>query len=154
MTSSPLRIWRKTENSHHIQGDSSFHGDRGEWKDVHVYNTTYNASSMCRIGQNSTACYVCKLICGIFSWCSTFCKSCIPRWQPNQVTKLWSHHDYRVPSTVPLFNILKELCNQRGVLAGSCADPSPTHCVHQSRVVQWEGENGTHTSRVWRAHTK
>ena len=53
-----------------------------------------------------------------------------------------------IPSTVPLFNILKELCNQRGVLAGSCADPPPTHCIHQSTVLQWERENGTHTTRV------
>lgn len=80
---------------------------------------------------------------------------CIPRWQLNRVyMKLWSHHDFRVPSTVPLFNILEELCDQRGILAGSCADPSPTHCIHQSTVLQWKWENGTHTTIVWPAHSK
>ena len=41
MTSSPLRIQRKTENCHHdddvhVQGNSSFCGDVGKWKEVLV----------------------------------------------------------------------------------------------------------------------
>ena len=88
-------------------------------------------------------------------WHSVKKNNCIPRWQLNRVyMKLWAHHDYRVPSTVPLFNILEELCDQRGVLAGSCADPSPTHCIHQSTVLRWKWENGTHTAIVWPAHSK
>ena len=44
MTSSPLRTQRKTENCHHndahMQGDSSFCGDVGKWKEVLVIYTS------------------------------------------------------------------------------------------------------------------